>query len=84
MRSSGMRLQGEQRSKRCIEINLEDAMNQENRRQPASDPRSVKSDDNIVERTAKRIVPPGTDVDNKDIEDPGRMTPDASPTDNRS
>jgi len=63
---------------------LEDIMNPENRHQPTSDPGSGKPDDNIIERTAKRIVPPSTDVDDEDIKDPGRMTPEASPTDNRS
>lgn len=63
---------------------LEYSMNPDNRHKPVPDPRSARPDENIVERTARRIIPPGTDVNDEDLEDPGRMTPDAPPTDNRS
>lgn len=40
--------------------------------------------DSKLERIAKQIVPPSQDVTNDDLKDPGRMTPAAPPTDNRS
>ena len=40
--------------------------------------------DNMLERAAKHIDPPGRDVTDDDLKDPGRMTPAAPPADNRS
>lgn len=40
--------------------------------------------DSKLERVAKQIVPPSQEVSNDDLKDPGRMTPAAPPTDNRS
>lgn len=40
--------------------------------------------DSALERTAKKIDPPGRDASDDDLRDPGRMTPDAPPADNRS
>lgn len=37
-----------------------------------------------LERTAKKNDPPGRDASDDDLRDPGRMTPDAPPADNRS
>lgn len=37
-----------------------------------------------LEKVASKIVPPGHEVKDEDIFDPGRMTPDAPPVDNRS
>lgn len=37
-----------------------------------------------LEQLAKAIDPPGREVDERDLKDPGRMTPDAPPVDNRS
>lgn len=40
--------------------------------------------DSKLERLVKHIEPPGHDVTDDDLKDPGRMTPGAPPTDNRS
>lgn len=40
--------------------------------------------DSTVERIVKKVEPPGRDVTDDDLRDPGRMTPGAPPTDNRS
>jgi hypothetical protein len=40
--------------------------------------------DNAVERAARKIVPPSTEVSDDELKDPGRMTPGAPPADNRS
>jgi hypothetical protein len=40
--------------------------------------------DSKLERLVKHIEPPGRDVTDDDLKDPGRMTPDANRTDNRS
>lgn len=41
-------------------------------------------DEGKLERMAKKIDPPGEETTNEDLRDPGSMTPDATPTDNRS
>jgi len=41
-------------------------------------------DDSKLERIAKIVDPPGRDVKDDDLNDPGRMTPGAPPVDNRS
>jgi hypothetical protein len=41
-------------------------------------------DENMVERIAKKIVPPSTEVSDQELKNPGEMTPDARPTENRS
>jgi hypothetical protein len=41
-------------------------------------------EDSKLERIVKHIEPPGRDVTDDDLKDPGRMTPGATPTDNRS
>lgn len=44
-----------------------------------------RSKDNTrLERIASRIDPPGREVRDEDLKDPGRMTPGAPPADNRS
>jgi hypothetical protein len=40
--------------------------------------------DSKLERIVKQIVPPSHEVTDDDLKDPGRMTPAAPPTDNRS
>lgn len=40
--------------------------------------------DSALERAAKKIDPPGRDATDDDLRDPGRMTPDTPPADNRS
>lgn len=40
--------------------------------------------DSKLERVVKHIEPPGRDVTDDDLKDPGRMTPASTPTDNRS
>ena len=47
-------------------------------------PQRENNDDNAVERIAKKIDPPGTEATNQDIKNPGEMTPDATPVNNRS
>jgi hypothetical protein len=61
-------------------------MNPDRRHEAASNPTPVKpgNSDNAAERAAKFIMPPDTEVSDKDIQDPGKMTPDAAPTDDRS
>lgn len=47
--------------------------------------REERSKDNTrLENIASKIDPPGRDVSDEDLKDPGRMTPGAPPTDNRS
>jgi hypothetical protein len=46
--------------------------------------RDSKKDEGILDRLAKKIDPPGQEVDDQDILDPGRMTPGAPPVDNRT
>lgn len=46
--------------------------------------REPDSKDNKLERIVKQIVPPSQEVSDDDLKDPGRMTPAAPPTDNRS
>ncbi|HYC42286.1 MAG TPA: hypothetical protein VEB70_04785 [Noviherbaspirillum sp.] len=41
-------------------------------------------EDSKLERLVKHIEPPGRDVTDDDLKDPGRMTPNSTPTDNRS
>lgn len=40
--------------------------------------------DNALERLAKLIDPPGREVPDEDLKDPGRMTPGQNRVDNRS
>lgn len=58
-------------------------------RTPVSKPSSKpdteeKEDDGLLERIAREIDPPGREVSDQDLKDPGRMTPGARPTVNRS
>lgn len=41
-------------------------------------------EDTKLERIAKKIDPPGREVTDDDLKNPGGMTPGATPTDNRS
>jgi hypothetical protein len=41
-------------------------------------------EDSKLERIVKHIEPPGREATDDDLKDPGRMTPGATPTDNRS
>lgn len=44
-----------------------------------------RSKDNTrLENIASKIDPPGRELKDEDLQDPGRMTPGAQPTDNRS
>jgi hypothetical protein len=40
--------------------------------------------DSKLERIAEQIVPPSQEISDEDLKDPGRMTPKAPPTDNRT
>jgi hypothetical protein len=40
--------------------------------------------DSKLERVVKQVEPPGREVTDDDLKDPGRMTPGSVPTDNRS
>lgn len=40
--------------------------------------------DGKLERAARKIDPPGREQTDDDLRDPGSMTPEATPTDNRS
>jgi hypothetical protein len=46
--------------------------------------RDRDKDDNSLERLAKAIDPPGREVTDDDLIDPGRMTPGQTRVDNRS
>ncbi|NEX60538.1 hypothetical protein [Noviherbaspirillum galbum] len=46
--------------------------------------RNPSPSDSRLENLAKRIDPPGREVTDDDLKDPGRMTPDSTRTDNRS
>lgn len=37
-----------------------------------------------LERAVKHVEPPGREVTDDELKDPGRMTPGATPTENRS
>ncbi len=41
-------------------------------------------DDSKLEQLARKIDPPGREVSDEELKDPGRMTPGSPPTDNRS
>lgn len=43
-----------------------------------------EKDDSALERIARKIAPPGHEPTDEDLKNPGAMTPDAAPTDNRS
>jgi len=43
-----------------------------------------EKDEGNLERMAKKIDPPGKEITNEDLRNPGATTPDATPTDNRS
>ncbi len=51
-------------------------------RQPADQEKTQQ--DGRLERFAKKIDPSGREVDDRDLKDPGNMTPESLPTDNRS
>lgn len=60
-------------------------MNQERKQQHDHEANTEPdSHDNRLERIVKHIEPPGRDVTDDDLRDPGRMTPDPKPVDNRS
>lgn len=40
--------------------------------------------DSELEKLAKQVDPPGRETSDDDLRDPGNMTPDATPTRNRS
>jgi hypothetical protein len=40
--------------------------------------------DTALERLAKHVDPPGREVSDEDLKNPGQMTPGAPPVDNRS
>ncbi len=59
---------------------------EENRKHP-SDPLKPGDEDEYgtrLEKVLSKIEPPGREVPDHDITDPGSMTPDAPPVDNRS
>jgi len=59
---------------------------EENQRHP-SDPLKPGEEDEYgtrLEKAASKVEPPGREVSDDDIFDPGRMTPGAPPVDNRS
>jgi hypothetical protein len=56
----------------------------EENRKAAPNPDKHDKDDSILERAARKIAPPSNEVSDDDLKDPGRMTPGAPPTDNRS
>lgn len=59
---------------------------EENQRHP-SDPLKAGEEDEYgtrLEKLISKVEPPGREVSDEDILDPGRMTPGAPPVDNRS
>lgn len=59
-------------------------MNQNPRDKQTRPDDAANKEDTALERAAKKIVPPSHNVTTDDLKDPGRMTPNAPPTDNRS
>lgn len=56
-------------------------------KQPDKEPNNLdkpQPGDTAVERIARKIVPPSTEVSDDELSNPGKMTPEAPPTDNRS
>jgi hypothetical protein len=56
----------------------------EKRRMPAPSPTPEEEDKTAVEKVMSDIVPASNELTDEDIMNPGRMTPDAPPVDNRS
>lgn len=52
------------------------------KRQPADQEKTQQ--DGRLERFARKIDPSGREVDERDLKDPGNMTPESLPADNRS
>lgn len=44
----------------------------------------TKPEKGRLEKFAEQVDPPGREIPDRDLKDPGRMTPNAPPTDNRS
>lgn len=51
---------------------------------PSNDTSKPRPEDTALERIARKIVPPSTEVDDEDLINPGKMTPGSPPADNRS
>lgn len=59
-------------------------MNQESKQHEHEANTQPDRKDNVLERLAKLIDPPGREVPDEDLKDPGRMTPGQNRVDNRS
>jgi hypothetical protein len=57
-------------------------MNQD--RKDEDQTKNQPQDDSVLERIAKTIAPPSHEVSDDELKDPGKMTPDAPPTKNKS
>ena len=61
-----------------------DKTNRQPKEQTGSDKPAGKPEKSRLEKIAQAIDPSGREISNQDLSDPGRMTPGAPPTDNRS
>jgi hypothetical protein len=59
-------------------------MNSEQQRHDHNANTQPDKHDNLLEKIVKHLEPPGRDVTDDDLRDPGRMTPNDKPVDNRS
>ncbi len=57
-------------------------MNQD--RKDGDQTKNQPQDDSVLERIAKTIAPPSHEVSDDELKDPGKMTPGAPPTKNKS
>lgn len=57
-------------------------MNQD--RKDGDQTKNQPQDDSALERIAKTIAPPSHEVSDDELKDPGKMTPGAPPTKNKS
>jgi hypothetical protein len=57
-------------------------MNQD--RKDGDQTKNQPQDDSVLERIAKTIAPPSHEASDDELKDPGKMTPGAPPTKNKS
>ena len=67
-----------------IQSNLETDMSNQRKNPPPPPTADKKKPEDKLERLARKIVPPSREIKDRDLTDPGRMTPDTPPVDNRS
>jgi hypothetical protein len=58
--------------------------NQNQKQKDENQAEKQQKDDSVLERMAKTIAPPSHEVSDDELKDPGKMTPGAPPTKNKS